>query len=521
MASTPYKHQVAAGSRLGLLVILCFFSLICDVSLLFASKGAGQMSQITPQQSEPAAVNNKEQNTRVKQLVLLGQKRAQHGRAKDPLLRENTDAFSSLLEKRQNAVSTPNVARKDESEGLLHSFGLEDEANELKRKAFSLLVQLGFVESGKTNELRQRITHETRQAVMQPVAHVEPQKDDEKTAPASVAQKDAGADNIAAKPLNDDKAQVSSKVDKDVLQEVASKSATPVTDATNKSEPIKVKDEEQVATAKETAPSPVTEDKPRTKLLSDATHLLRVPVNAETRRSVAIDMMAEKKAREILTAEAKESLLPVTGELSAVFESGKDGIAAIGYDRRGGTSYGKYQIASRVGSMSRFIGFLDDRAPEYAERLRNAGPANTRSRWGGMPSEWKKIAAEDPEGFEELQDEFILATNYQPALNGIKDRANLDVASLSPAVQEVLWSTAVQHGPAGASSIFSKAASNATGQDSQEFDKSLIEEVYKARKRNFSGSSRRIRTAVTARLNREQLMALDLLEKDLNKEAVM
>ena len=36
------------------------------------------------------------------------------------------------------------------------------------------------------------------------------------------------------------------------------------------------------------------------------------------------------------------------GHLSARFESGKEGAAAIGYDGHGGTSYGKYQISSRA-----------------------------------------------------------------------------------------------------------------------------------------------------------------------------
>ena len=47
------------------------------------------------------------------------------------------------------------------------------------------------------------------------------------------------------------------------------------------------------------------------------------------------------------------------GKLAAQFESGSDGIAAVGYDKHGGTSYGKYQIASRVGSMDNFLSFLD------------------------------------------------------------------------------------------------------------------------------------------------------------------
>ncbi len=242
---------------------------------------------------------------------------------------------------------------------------------------------------------------------------------------------------------------------------------------------------------------------------------LRLPVNRATRRSVAIDMLAETQARKLLTEEAKKVLLPVTGELSAVFESGKEGIACIGYDRMGGTSYGKYQISSRTGTMKLFLDFLDERAPEWSSRLRKAGPSNTNSRWGGMASEWKKIAAESPTRFESLQDEFILHTNYSPALNAIASRTNIDVESLSPALKEVLWSTAVQHGPGGASNIFANAVTRAGKPSSQNFDKELIEEIYRIRKTGFKSSSPRVRNAVKGRLVREQDMALSLLEKEV------
>jgi hypothetical protein len=248
---------------------------------------------------------------------------------------------------------------------------------------------------------------------------------------------------------------------------------------------------------------------------------VRMPVQNVSRNSVVLDLEAETRARQMLTEEAKKALLPVTGELSAVFESGKEGVAAIGYDRMGGTSYGKYQIASRTGMMQLFMKYLDEQEPSYANRLRQSGPANTSSRWGGMPSEWKKIASENPKRFESLQDDFIMRTNYEPAANNIEARTALNVDGFSPALKEVLLSTAVQHGPSGAARIFANAANAAnrpadpgqTDVDSQDFDKRFIEEVYRVRKLNFQSSTPQVRNAVKSRLTLEQQMAITLLDE--------
>lgn len=223
-----------------------------------------------------------------------------------------------------------------------------------------------------------------------------------------------------------------------------------------------------------------------------------------------------KQAAPTVQQAGSESTLPVIGELSARFESGPDGAAAVGYDRRGGTSYGKYQLASRVGTMGRFIEFLQDKAPDVAQRLAAAGKANTGSRRGAMPNEWKKIAEENPERFERLQDEFIAANNYGPALQGVLDETKVDLSKLSPAVKEVLWSTAVQHGPNGAIRIFGNALDGLRANDPQ-YENKLITEVYDQRKRDFGRSSWLVRRAVKARLAKEHDLASDMLEADKTK----
>jgi len=203
---------------------------------------------------------------------------------------------------------------------------------------------------------------------------------------------------------------------------------------------------------------------------------------------------------------------PNVGSLSARFESGSKGIATIGYDRVGGTSYGKYQIASKPGTMDGFLNFLDKEAPELATRLRESGPANTGSKEGGMPAVWQQIAKEDPTRFEKLQHDFIAKQTYDPARSMILKQTGLDFDNAPPALREVLWSTAVQHGPTGAARIFNKVIDKFVGGvEAGEFNAKLIEGVYDSRKGQFGSSTQRVQNAVVSRLNAEKSLALNML----------
>lgn len=200
------------------------------------------------------------------------------------------------------------------------------------------------------------------------------------------------------------------------------------------------------------------------------------------------------------------------GKLSARFESGGDGIAAIGYDSTGGTSYGKYQIASKVGSMKSFLEFLDKEAPDISKRLRKAGPANTGSRRGAMPNEWRAIAKEQPERFERLQEAFIHESHYKPALAAIDKSTGIDASSVSPAMREVIWSTAVQHGPAGAARIFARADDISGKPTDASYERKLISNVYNLRAGQFGSSTRQVREAVQNRFRQEKQLALNMLD---------
>ena len=217
------------------------------------------------------------------------------------------------------------------------------------------------------------------------------------------------------------------------------------------------------------------------------------------------------------------------GSIAAMFESGEKGVAAIGFDRTGGTSYGKFQISSRAGTMDRFLNFLAERDPALGDRLRKAGPANTGSTHGRMPTEWAKIATEIPERFEKLQTEFIKKDHYQPAREKILEQTGVDIESAKPALREALFSTAVQHGASGAARIFNQAIDKFLGKGgaqlasasvapgaaggAKNFEQALVSEVYNKRQNQFGGSTEAVRASVRGRLRQEKDMVLAMLDK--------
>ncbi len=208
------------------------------------------------------------------------------------------------------------------------------------------------------------------------------------------------------------------------------------------------------------------------------------------------------------------------GKLSSLFESGREGIAAVGYDKVGGTSYGKYQIASNTGTMDEFIGFLEKKAPALAKELKEAGPANTGGKDGQMPEVWRGIASREPKKFEELQHEFIHDKLYTPTARQLRGMG-LDDGKISPVMREVIFSTAVQHGPAGAARIIGRALEGADlsqlaapeGKQSPEniqTEQQVIKRIYGMRQDQFGSSNDYVRKAVAGRLQSEMNVALNM-----------
>lgn len=197
------------------------------------------------------------------------------------------------------------------------------------------------------------------------------------------------------------------------------------------------------------------------------------------------------------------------GVLSERFESNGDP-GAIGVDSTGGPSYGQYQIATKTGIMASFLKFLARTNAGFANKLEAAGGnAGATAKSAAFVVAWKELAR-DP-AFREAQHGFIKATHYDPFIQREREKLAFDIDTRSPALQNVAWSTAAQHGPAN--KVFENAL-NARRPVGALSDQEIINAVYNERSnvdRYFSKSTLAVKESVKNRFVRERANALQML----------
>lgn len=122
------------------------------------------------------------------------------------------------------------------------------------------------------------------------------------------------------------------------------------------------------------------------------------------------------------------------GDSVAKYESGKKGVASIsgGKGDPGGASYGKYQLASRTGTLSRYL-----KQSGYDKQFAGLSPGSPE-----FNAKWTELAKSD-KAFGDSQHEFIKKTHFDPA---IKEAAKLGFDVNNRAIQEAIWSGSIQHG---------------------------------------------------------------------------
>lgn len=168
------------------------------------------------------------------------------------------------------------------------------------------------------------------------------------------------------------------------------------------------------------------------------------------------------------------------GSLSAKFESSGDP-GAIGYDTTGGYSYGKYQLAHDNAKK-----FVDQST--YAQDF--AGIAFNSPQFR---AKWQEIAKRDPQGFAQAQQRYIEQTHLKPQEEKLA-AAGFDLAKASSILKDVVFSTAVQHGPANEIIL---TALRRVGMGAPE--EKLIRAIYDARwngGKNFASSTKKVQKAV-------------------------
>lgn len=196
------------------------------------------------------------------------------------------------------------------------------------------------------------------------------------------------------------------------------------------------------------------------------------------------------------------------GQTSARYESGRNGPATIstGIGDHGGVSYGTFQLSSESGTLGEYL-----RQSPYGRYFKGLRPASDE-----FNEEWRSLAKTDS-GFGRDQYRFIKTTHYDVELNRLQSRG-IDLAVRGPAVQDALWSTAVQFGGL-APVIFENGIREKFGahaQLSSLTDRDIVAAVqdYKVahNDRLFASSSARVRAALLDRAENERADLITLAD---------
>ena len=211
-----------------------------------------------------------------------------------------------------------------------------------------------------------------------------------------------------------------------------------------------------------------------------------------------------------------QALAETLGELSAKYETGGRGPGTVstGVGDPGGVSYGSYQMASKMGVPARFV--TQSGFPWLADFQ------NLKAGTAPFTACWKRIATAETEAFQRAQHAYIKKTHYDLLAAKILKEDGLDVNTRCRALQDVIWSTAVQHG--GATPIVHRALANVTvPKTDPKYDEEVICAIYAERGRKkadgnlayFSKSAPGVQRGVARRFRDELLDALAMLAKEV------
>lgn len=180
------------------------------------------------------------------------------------------------------------------------------------------------------------------------------------------------------------------------------------------------------------------------------------------------------------------------GSVSGMFESGGDfGTISTGKGDAGGKSYGKYQFASKRGTVDTFL-----RDTGYDKEFKGLAVGSVE-----FDNKWKELSK--TKEFQKAQTDFIKSQYYDVQSNKLAD-AGIDLTKRGKAVQEMVFSTSVQYG--ANTNLIIKALSNYNVQKLSDVDIINIVQGYKAKTvaQRFVSSSAKVQRGVKRRIEKER-----------------
>ncbi|WP_242514480.1 hypothetical protein [Enterobacter cloacae] len=217
------------------------------------------------------------------------------------------------------------------------------------------------------------------------------------------------------------------------------------------------------------------------------------------------------------------------GTLSSKYETGGRGSQTVsgGAGDAGGVSYGAYQMTSKTtkrihGQLQAIVGgtvkiFISDSSFKWKNEFSELIPGSSE-----FTSKWKEVVKQNPDEFKSVEHEFIKKTHFDKLVEHTFSETGVDIRYHSHTINDVVWSTAVQHGPSN--NIIINAIKTVGGDvsESKVYDQQLISAIYDERgKKNsegnltyFSKNSTAVQDGVSARFVSEKKEALGRLKNE-------
>lgn len=167
------------------------------------------------------------------------------------------------------------------------------------------------------------------------------------------------------------------------------------------------------------------------------------------------------------------------GRISAQYESGSDPACVVS-----GSAYGAWQLTSY--NAHAFATWMKGKSSKtvkaYGTTLLSAYKKDGNKCGTRFDKAWKSLASKCYAGFFRQQYLYVKQLCYTPAVKSLESSVKgFKMTRYSTALRNVMFSTAVQHGPSGAVKIFAKAFKNLGGYSAKLSEKKIIAAVYKVR----------------------------------------